>query len=259
MCGSSDVIFAAKCITTAGGTVLDLIAPVEESDFLSLSPLLAIMRRFCSASFMTSFIKCLLPSPIRVHDFPPRPARAVRPIRCTYVSTCDGISKLITASTLEISNPRAAKSVARRTSTEPSLNCSNAWSLCTWVKLPCSSAHLILQSPQIIIRRWASTLVSKNTITLVLKVLVKRLSNIASRLTPSFPERTRTNSCSRRLATSTPFVTASLPLFFALTCILTGLFKLSFTSSLTFVPIVAENRRVCLSTGHDLTISWTSS
>ena len=50
---------------------------------------------------------------------PSRPARPVRPMRCTYVSGSRGTSKLTTSPMRSTSRPRAATSVATRTSRRP--------------------------------------------------------------------------------------------------------------------------------------------
>lgn len=79
--------------------------------------------------FTTALSSPRSPSSAIVIARPPRPARAVRPTLCRYVSTLLGQSKLTTASTPRMSRPRAATSVASNSVAAPVRNVSSASSL----------------------------------------------------------------------------------------------------------------------------------
>uniref|UniRef100_W8C5Y1 Protein cappuccino n=1 Tax=Ceratitis capitata TaxID=7213 RepID=W8C5Y1_CERCA len=67
---------------------------------------------------------------------PRLPIRPVRPIRCTYSSTSEGRSKLITCFTCGMSKPRAATAVATKMGQSPERKQRNASSRSFWVRSP---------------------------------------------------------------------------------------------------------------------------
>ncbi len=69
-------------------------------------------------------------------DTPLRPARPVRPDRCSSVSEFEGRSAWITSSSPGRSMPRAATSVAMQTRARPSRRACRAWVRSCWESSP---------------------------------------------------------------------------------------------------------------------------
>mmetsp|Transcript_4387 Transcript_4387/g.17631 ORF Transcript_4387/g.17631 Transcript_4387/m.17631 type:complete len:201 (-) Transcript_4387:1137-1739(-) len=94
---------------------------------------------------------------------PDAPARAVRPMRCVYVVSVCGHSKLMTALTPMMSSPRAATSEHTRIAASPTRKASSDSRRPACVMLPCSSAARMPASPRMIFSLWHATFVFANT------------------------------------------------------------------------------------------------